>query len=305
MFPKAIRRMAPVCLSVAFLLGGCTYPSDVKELKANTSTAPTDIGTPAGPLAVERLKKAIEKAETDPNAQKFWYTGYVKNTILSRTTTSMFDGIVSKPEGYLVNARIAAQPYQYYRYHDKTYLRNGDYWITAQEQPLSFDVWKGFDDWLPFLTNAVQLPSEKIMGVDTTPFQIKISGAQWLAGSNSDLFGDLKKEIADRPDMQELLKQSTIKTHHLGQQRRQHRQRKRRFRPDFQISDVDHHPAPRCRIHGPGSELHFLQIQRSGHQAPRHQRSGEVFALLMRSKQTRSAHSASRQKISGGSFSLH
>ncbi|RNB90361.1 hypothetical protein EDM56_07555 [Brevibacillus fluminis] len=212
MFPKAIRRVAPVCLSVAFLLGGCTYPSDVKELKANTSTAPTDIGTPAGPLAVERLKKAIEKAETDPNAQKFWYTGYVKNTILSRTTTSMFDGIVSKPEGYLVNARIAAQPYQYYRYHDKTYLRNGDYWITAQEQPLSFDVWKGFDDWLPFLTNAVQLPSEKIMGVDTTPFQIKISGAQWLAGSNSDLFGDLKKEIADRPDMQELLKQSTIKT---------------------------------------------------------------------------------------------
>lgn len=212
MFPKAIRLLTPACLSVALLLGGCTYPSYVKELGTSKPEAPVEQGTAAGPIAAERLQKAIEKAETYPDAQKFWYTGHVTNTILSRQTTSMFDGIVSKPDGFLINARIAARPYQYYRYHDKTYLRNGDYWITAQEPPIEFDVWKGFDDWLPFLTDAVQLPNEKIMGVDTTPYQIKISGAQWLANSNSELFGDLKKELADRPDMQELLKQSTIKS---------------------------------------------------------------------------------------------
>lgn len=212
MFSKAIRHFAPACLSVALLLGGCTYPSSVKEFANNKAETPADQGIAAGPIAAERLKKAIEKAETHPDAQKFWYTGYVKNTILSRTTTSMFDGIVSKPDGYLVNARIATKPYQYLRYHDKTYLRNGDYWITAQEPPLAFDVWKGFDDWLPLLNQAVQLPDEPIMGKECTPYQIKISGADWLANSNSELFGALKKEIEGRPDMVELLKQSTIKT---------------------------------------------------------------------------------------------
>ncbi|MGE5703643.1 MAG: hypothetical protein ACM32O_14050 [Clostridia bacterium] len=210
MFPNVMGRVAPALLTVALLLGGCTYPSAEKEFATNV-TKPEQELPAAGPVAAERLKQAIEKAETHPDAQKFWYTGYVRNTILSRTTTSMFDGVVVKPDGYLVNARIAAKPYQYYRSKDKTYLRNGDYWITAQDQQLPFDVWKGYDDWLPFLDKAVQLPDEEIMGKLCTPYQIKISGEEWLKNSNSDLFASLKKEIEGRADIQDLLKQSTIK----------------------------------------------------------------------------------------------
>ncbi len=200
-------------LSLA-LVTGCTYHSDVKEFAApDTETAPVEQPVPQDKSAVEALKTALEKGRSDKEAQKFWYSGYVKNTILSRATTSMFDGIVVNPDGYLVNGRIAAQPYQYYRNGDKTYLRVGDYWITAKEPPLPLDVLKGFDDWLPYLDSAVQLEEDKVIGKMCTPFQIKISGEEWLKKSGSELFAPLQKELADtgRKDLEALLAQSTIK----------------------------------------------------------------------------------------------
>ncbi|QQE73413.1 hypothetical protein KDJ56_16065 [Brevibacillus composti] len=200
-------------LAAASLLTGCTYESGPKTF------APTNYGTSPDITAPEQtesaaawLKTALEQARTNPDAQKYWYTGYVKNQVMARTTTSMFDKTVIMPEGYNVNARIARQDYQYYRFGDKRYVRVKDAWMTARETPLEFDVLAGFEDWYPFLDRAVQLKDEKIYGTVCVPFQVKITGAEWLAGSNSPLFEPLKQQLGDRPDLEYLLKDSTIKT---------------------------------------------------------------------------------------------
>jgi len=210
---RSIVRTLLVSLTAAVLLAGCTYESGAKQFKTTEFGTPqekTDV--PQTESAAEWLKTALEKGNTDKLAQKFWYKGFVKNTLLSRTTTSMFDGAVIKPDGYNVDARIARQEYQYYRIGDKRYVRVGDSWITAQEDPLPFDILRGFEDWLPFMDQAVQLADEKVYGTLCVPFQLKMSGTDWVNGSTSKLFEPIKQQLAGRPDLESLLEQSTIKT---------------------------------------------------------------------------------------------
>jgi hypothetical protein len=198
-------------LCAAALLSGCTYESGDKQFPpTNFDAQPETVHE--GESAADWLKTALAKGETDPKAQSFWYKGHVKNTILSRTTTSMFEGAVIKPDGYNVDARIARQPYQYYRIGDKRYVRVGESWMTAQEDPLPFDPLKGFDDWMPFLDRAVQLTDEKVYGKECARFQLKITGAEWLKTSSSELFEPLRKQLAGRPDLEHILNESTIKT---------------------------------------------------------------------------------------------
>ncbi|CAM5794981.1 MULTISPECIES: hypothetical protein [Brevibacillus] len=203
--------LALSALVSASLLTGCTYESGPKSF-ALTNYGATDSTPAQTESATEWLQTALEKGKTDPNAQKYWYKGHVINYIMARTTTSMFNGAVRNPDGYNVDARIARQDYQYYRIGDKNYVRVKDAWMTARETPLEFDVLKGFDDWLPFLDQAVQLNDDKVYGTVCVPFQLKITGAEWLEKSNSPLFESLKKQLGDRPDLDYILKESTIKT---------------------------------------------------------------------------------------------
>lgn len=208
---RKLRQGIILVLAAAALLSGCTYQSGLKQF-ANAQK-PEQTQTPAAQTESGKawFADALKRAETDPNAQKFWYNGYVKNTILSRTTTSMFDGVVVKPEGYLVNGSIATQKYQYLVLGDKRFIRIGDNWLVAKENPLPVNVMQGYEEWLPFLDKAVQLEEEKVLGTMCVPFQIKISGEEWLAKNNSDLFAPFKKELANRPDLRQVLKESTIK----------------------------------------------------------------------------------------------
>lgn len=208
---KGLAVLAAIC--AASLLGGCTYESGPKTFAStNFSTTPEQTTTGQTESAAQWLKTALEKAKTDENAQMYWYKGHVKNMILSRSTTSMFNGAVVNGKGYNVDARIAAQPYQYYRVDDKRYIRNGDYWLTARDEPLEFDVLAGFEDWLPFMDKAVQMPDEKVYGTMCTPFQLKMTGADWLKTSQSPLFEPLRQQLGNRPDLDYILKESTIKT---------------------------------------------------------------------------------------------
>ncbi|MGC5326365.1 hypothetical protein [Brevibacillus sp. SYSU BS000544] len=197
--------------SAALLVSGCTYEPGVKSFanelkpeKAEASVNQTESG-------LEWFKESLKNMETNPKAQKFWYKGYVKTTILSRQTNSMYDGIVVKPEGYLVNGRIAAQPYQYLVRGDKRFIKIKENWLVAKEEPMPVNVMAGYEDWLPFLDKAVQLEDEKVLGTMCTPFQIKMTGEEWLAKSNSDLFAPLKQQLGNRSDLQQILKDSTIK----------------------------------------------------------------------------------------------
>lgn len=208
---KRVALLAAIC--TASLLGGCTYESGPKSFAStNFDTTPEQTTTVQTESGAEWLKAALEKAKTDEKAQKYWYKGHVKNMILSRSTTSMFNGAVVNGKGYNVDARIAAQPYQYYRIDDKRYIRSGDYWLTAKEDPLAFDVLAGFHDWLPFMDKAVQLQDDKVYGTVCAQFQLKMTGAEWLKTSQSPLFDPLRKQLGNRPDLDYILKESTIKT---------------------------------------------------------------------------------------------
>ncbi|GAA4704624.1 hypothetical protein [Brevibacillus fulvus] len=202
------RGLLVAALLLTSLLTGCTYESGEKQFAA---TAPQQPDAPQTESATEWLKTAIEKGNSDPDAQKFWYKGFVKNYILSRTTTSMFEGAVIRPDGYNVDARIARQPYQYYRINDKHYVKVDENWMTAAEKPLPFDVLAGFDDLLPIMQNAVQLKDEPIYGEPSIPFQVKFTAGDWLQQSQSPLFADLKEQLAGRADIDEILKNSTVK----------------------------------------------------------------------------------------------
>jgi hypothetical protein len=208
---KIFTLLASIC--VASLLGGCTYESGQKEFgTTNFDTTPTEAPAELNESGEEWLRYALEKGRTDPEAQKYWYRGHVKNTILARQVNSMFDGAVINNEGFNVGVRVAAQPYTYYRMDDKRFIREKDYWVTAQDEPLAFDVLAGFEDWLPFMDKAVQLPDDKVYGTVTATFQLKMTGAEWLANSQSPLFEPLKKQLGDRPDLEYILNESTIKT---------------------------------------------------------------------------------------------
>lgn len=199
-----------LALASLMVMSGCTYESGEKRFALEQPvTKPQDVQQDAS--AVEMLQTALEKGKTDPEAQTFWYKGHVINHLAARTTTSMFEGAVIHPDGYNVDARIARQPYQYYRIGDKRYIRVEDSWLTAREEPLPFDVLHGFEDLLPLFANAEQLADQPIYGDVCIPFQIKLTAAEWLQHSNSPLFAPLKQALANRPDMQQLLANSTVK----------------------------------------------------------------------------------------------
>jgi len=201
-----------VGLTLLAFLSGCTYESDPKQLMAKAELPAAAEGKPApAGAASAALKEALAKVEKDPATQSFWFKGFVKNTILSRETTSMFEGGVNRPDSYTVTARIAAQPFTYYRYKDKRFINAKNAWMTATEEPLPVDVFKGFDDWLPFMEHAVQLPNEKVVGKECIPYQVKISAQEWLSMSNHPQFEPLRKELANRPDMADIIKKSTVK----------------------------------------------------------------------------------------------
>lgn len=199
-------------LSLLVLLTGCTYESGEKKfaLEADKATEAQPIAQTVN--ARQILTEAIQNAKTNDKAQKFWYKGHVKNTLLSRTTTSMFEGAVVMNKGYNVDARIARQDYQYYRINDKRYVKVNGNWMTAGEDPLPFDVLSGFDDLLPLMDRAEQVKdSDEVYGEDCYPFQVKMTVSEWLQLSQSSLFAPLKEELAGRTDMSQILDNSTVK----------------------------------------------------------------------------------------------
>src|SRR5690606_38541209 len=89
-------------LAGVLLLSGCTLPSEVTEFP----TAAVSTERETSDLR-HRLETAIHTTDQDEKAQSYWYTGYVKNNIGRRSTTSMYDGIVYRPnEAFLVNGRV-------------------------------------------------------------------------------------------------------------------------------------------------------------------------------------------------------
>lgn len=197
-----------IWMAIFLLLAGCTYPSEVTELP--TAPEQTEEETIN---ATELLMKAIEVTDTDEEAQSFWYTGYVKNNIGRRSTTSMYDGIALRPnDAYLVNGRVATRSYQYFHFGDESYVKRGSNWFVGEpDERLPFDPVRGFSDWLPFMGEAVKLPDSAVLSTPTYVVQVPLSAREWVEQSPSELFDELRAELDGDETLQHVLDNTIVK----------------------------------------------------------------------------------------------
>ncbi|WP_066633876.1 hypothetical protein [Desulfolucanica intricata] len=199
--------IVPVVIFILFALAGCTYQSGEKTFEQSEETQQKPVEN-----AAEIISTALNTTLNTEEAHKFWYSGWVANDMQKRRVTSMFDGVVVRPHGYVVNARLAGTPYRYYKWDDNHFLYTGDTgWtrVTGEQPPL--DPFLGLTWWEPFFGQAVQLPDQEVLGRECRVISIEVSGAQWLEKSSSPLFADLRKTASAAPGMEELLEESRVK----------------------------------------------------------------------------------------------
>lgn len=200
-------RMVGTGLLCASVLVGCSvlpsektsYPGSLYEAAVAGSVPAVE--TPDETVTVDArpvLEEALRAMEENEKAQRYWYTGFIRNTLEKHLVNSMFDGVVLHPkEAYLINARIAGQPYQYYRYEGVNYIKDEHRWYPiAGDVPLAFDPLEGFEGWLPLLEKAVQLPDATTIAGPSEAYEVRISGRAWVEQATSPLFSELQERLA-------------------------------------------------------------------------------------------------------------
>lgn len=206
---KTLHRPVLYLLCTFFLLSGCSLPSN------KTTFSVQEKSDQRAPIhAKELLEQAVQATRAADKTQQFWFTGYVKNGIGDRQTTSMFDGVAVRPmESYVVNGRMAGIPFNYYRWDGKVFIKKGDTWFKASEEDvLNYDPFAGFLDWLPFLDNAYELPEQEVLSQLCRVIQVEISGKEWIENSTSPLFSELKETIANEQILQHVLENTIVKS---------------------------------------------------------------------------------------------
>lgn len=206
-----IRMLMIILISLMMFLTGCTTLPTSKTSFSDPSV-PADL-----PIVDARdlLELAIKTTHEAEEAQSFWYNGHIKNGIQNRTTTSMFEGVVMRPEqAYIVNGRIAAQPFQYYSWGDTKFIRRDDIWYrTEEEGVLPFDPFAGFMDWLPLLEDAKQLPDQTVLSGLSHVIEVRIPASEWIQRSTSAEFENIRQQLQAEPDsaIEHILENTTVK----------------------------------------------------------------------------------------------
>jgi hypothetical protein len=205
-----LTRVTLVLLSLVLLLGGCTTlttsKTDFPEIKEPGEEVRID--------ARALLEQAVKTTNESEDTQSFWFMGHIKNSIQDRTTTSMYQGVAMRPEeAYIVNGRIAAQPYQYYSWGDSKFIKRGQIWYRPKgdEEVLAFDPFGGFTDWLPFLEDAKSLPDEAILSHLSHVVEVRINAKEWIEQSPSPLFEDLKLNALSDETLNHVLENTIVK----------------------------------------------------------------------------------------------
>ncbi|MBO8170317.1 MAG: hypothetical protein H0Z33_00320 [Bacillaceae bacterium] len=204
------RRSRNISVMIAvfmLVLTGCTYPSGEKVFQPTESpdTRPAED-------ASQMLSIAVETMEHADVAQKFWYSGWVASHIQKRQVNSMFDGVVVRPHGYLVNARVNANPYRYYKWDDHYYLyteKSG--WVKLEKEEVPMDPLAGFEWWQPFADRAVRLPDEPILSKNCRVYQIEANGQEWVELSANPLFEEIRSRVQETDGMEHILQNTTVK----------------------------------------------------------------------------------------------
>jgi hypothetical protein len=191
----AVRKLAGFMLLMTSLwfVGGCTtLPSSRASFPEPKAAAEPELID-----ARELVEQAVKTTNESKETQNFWFTGYIKNSIQNRTTTSMFDGVAMRPQdAYNVYGRIAAGPYQYYHYGDSNFIKRDGIWYPAEstDHP-PFDPFGGFTDWLPLLEDAKKLPDQSVLSHLSDVVEVRISAKEWMEQSASPLFAEYRTAL--------------------------------------------------------------------------------------------------------------
>lgn len=219
---RFMRRLAIMSFLLAMLISttGCVvYPSELTSLDDGigrsasegiiVETEPNEDTTDAR----EIIKQAIEYTNEHPDTQKFWFSGYVRNTMEQSVVTSMFDGVMIRPlHASLVNARIAGQPFQYYQYDGERFVRHQNEWYEiTDERTLPFDPFEGFSSWVPLMEHATFIENTNVLGIPTQAYEVRIRGDEWIKNADTDLFESVKEKLNDEEQLQQLLEQTIVK----------------------------------------------------------------------------------------------
>lgn len=208
-----LRFILGVVLSVVMLLSiaGCTTLSTSmtsfpeSSVKPEDSAADSEVDESEVDENVVDMRELVELAVKTTNesekTQSFWFAGYIKNGFQNRTTTSMYEGVAMRPEqAYIVNGRIAAQPFRYYRWGDTRYINRSNVWYrteSSEQDTLPFDPFGGYTDWLPFLESAKALPDEAILNNLSHVIEVRINAKEWVEQSSAPLFQDIKQLLGE------------------------------------------------------------------------------------------------------------
>ncbi|MBE3554807.1 MAG: hypothetical protein IMW85_07435 [Thermicanus sp.] len=193
-------------------LSGCsTYPSGDRNFGPTEEAPPSVSGgeTKQTVPFTELISHAVETNRNAPMLQKFWFSGWVSNTVEKRKTTSMYSGVMILPHGYYVDARMAGTPYRYYKWDEYNFLwTERDDWMRAGEDQFPLDPFLGFDWWMPALDRAVSLPDEEILNHPTKVFELKLSGEEMASLLQQPFFPAEVAKLSATPDWKNLLKQT-------------------------------------------------------------------------------------------------
>jgi len=223
-FRRWFRAAAAGLLAAAMMAGCSTLPSQKTSFPVTSSSAPgANAGTSGAGTGTDDktfdagklLEQAIKTTDTAEQAQRFWFSGFIRNTMQNDVVTSMFQGVVSRPkEAFIVNGRIAAQPFQYYGYDGLRYIKASGGWQSLaddEEAPLPLDPMFGFRDWLPLMSDAVRRPDEAVLGVPSTVIEVRLDGKSWVERSPSSLFDPLREQLGASLELDQLLSNTVVK----------------------------------------------------------------------------------------------
>lgn len=164
--------------------------------------------------ARQLLEQAVKTTSESEETKSFWFDGYIKNSIQQRTTTSMYQGVAMRDkQAYIVNGRIAAQPFQYYSWEDHKFIRRDNIWYRphGDEQVLSFDPFSGFSDWLPWMEDVKQLPDAAVLSHLSHVLEVRISASEWMERSQSSVFAEMELHTMTDDQLQHILDNTIVK----------------------------------------------------------------------------------------------
>ncbi|PTQ57561.1 MAG: hypothetical protein BSOLF_1265 [Candidatus Carbobacillus altaicus] len=182
--------------------------------------------TPPSPKAVlvasridaqKEIETALQVMEDATLTKSFWYTGYIRNTIHKRKTTSMFSGTYLRPERTAMDARMAAIPYRFYRDGEKArYIWTAETdWLTVKSYPVSVHPFASFSSLLPYFNEAQQWDDE-VLGLAARAYRSHVQPEVFIRGwdaylssSERSVFGTTLEERGQN-DVQALLTSSDI-----------------------------------------------------------------------------------------------